>query len=365
MDTETTTPAGARRSASEGTIAPEVRPVGPADKAAWRACVLDHPDGTPFHLPAWSDGVERAYGHVAEHLAAWRGERMVGVLPLMRVKSVFVGKVLVSVPYGTYGGILADDADASKALLAAAEARSREIGAQYIELRHREPSGLDLVDVGHYDTFRRELPGDPDDLMAWLPRKTRTAVRKGLKTLGDDAVAVGPERLGEVYDLYAITLRRLGSPNYRRRLFTALAETFGDDCVSLVVRDGGEAVSGVISFLFRDEIVPYFSGSNDRGMQLRSNNLMYISLMDWAIRRGIRIFDFNRTRRDNKGPYDFKRHHGFEPAPLHYQVSLNRASEPPNLSPSSGKFALAIRTWKKLPLWFTRRAGAVVTKWIP
>jgi len=31
----------------------------------------------------------------------------------------------------------------------------------------------------------------------------------------------------------------------------------------------------------------------------------------------------NRTRRDNRGPYDFKRPQGFSPSPLHYQVFMN------------------------------------------
>jgi FemAB-related protein (PEP-CTERM system-associated) len=287
------------------------------------------------------------------------------VLPLFLVKSLLAGRLLVSVPYATYGGILADSHEAATALLRAAQELCRRFRARYLELRHREPNGLGLPEIDRYDTFRKMLPERVEDVMASLPRKTRAAARNGLKALGEDCIAVGPEWLDAIYNLYCITLRRLGSPNYSRRLFHSLLKHYGDDCVCLVVLDKGEPVAGVVSIVFRDEIVPCSSGSADVGMQRDANNVMYLRLMEYAVRRGLRWFDFNRTRRDNPGPYDFKRHHGFEPAPLHYQFYLNGGGPLPNLSPSNKKYALAGRLWQHLPLWLTRPAGARITKWVP
>lgn len=340
----------------------KVRMYDRADSEAWDSYVDSHPDATVFHMMAWSRAVRRGYRHEPLHLIAWAGDRIVGILPLFLVKSIFVGRVLVSVPYATYGGILADSDEVAKSLLAAAEDITAKNGAEYLELRHRDPNALGLPEIDRYDTFRKQLPERPEDVLPSLPRKTRAAARKGLKLLD---TSFGPELLDTVYDLYAVTLRRLGSPNYRRRFFRELQNTYGDDCVCLVVRDQGKPVAGVISYIFRDEIVPYFSGSLDQGMQKNANNVMYLKLMEYAVERGLQWFDFNRTRRDNRGPHAFKRNHGFEPAPLHYQILLNKAQGLPNFSPSNRKFALAARIWKKLPLWFTRLAGQRITKWIP
>ena len=335
------------------------------DAGPWDAYVLAHPTGTVFHKLAWSWAIAAAYGHEPLHLIAWCKGRVSGVLPLFLVKSLLVGRVLVSVPYATYGGILADSHDAAAALLASAQELCRTFGARYLELRHREPNDLGLPEVDRYDTFRKALPEQVEDVMASLPRKTRAAARNGLKRLGEDCTAMGREWLGMVYDLYSVTLRRLGSPNYSRRLFDALLTQYGDDCVCLVVRDQGKPLAGVISFVFGDEIVPYFSGSLDVGMEKDANNVMYVRLMEYAVGRGLRRFDFNRTRRDNRGPYDFKRHHGFEPTPLHYQFYMSGGGQLPNLSPSNEKYALAGRVWRRLPLWLTRPAGARITKWVP
>jgi hypothetical protein len=101
------------------------------------------------------------------------------------VKSLLVGRVLVSVPYATYGGILADSHEVAAALLASAQELCRTLGARYLELRHREPNDLGLPKVDRYDTFRKALPEQVEGVMASLPRKTRAAARNGLKRLGE------------------------------------------------------------------------------------------------------------------------------------------------------------------------------------
>jgi FemAB-related protein (PEP-CTERM system-associated) len=343
----------------------EIRQYAGDDHDAWQGYVRTCPSATVFHLLQWSRAVEQAYGHRPCHLTAWQRGRLVGVLPLFLVRSVFAGRILVSVPYATYGGILADRPQVAAGLLESAKELCRSFGAGYLELRHRDPSGLDLPETGHYDTFRKPLPERPQDVLPALPRKTRAAVRKGLLELGDDSAVFSADLLDAIYDLYAHTLRRLGSPNYRRDLFRALQTEYGQDCVCLGMRQDGRYVAGVVSFVFRDEIVPYFSGSLPEGQAARANNVMYLRLMEYAVRRKLRLFDFNRSRRDNSGPYNFKRHYGFEPASLHYQVFLNKADRLPNLSPSNGRYALAGKVWRRMPLWFTRTVGQRITKWIP
>ena len=350
---------------SSGSSELTVTPLDASSVQAWRQYVLAHPMGTPFHLPAWSSAVEKAYGHRPSHLGAFSHGRLGGVLPLFEVNSMFVGRVMVSVPYATYGGILADSSDDSRALLEHAKALCHQRGARYLELRHREQSGLNLPVNDRYDTFRGELPSQAADVMPNLPRKCRAAARNGIKALGEDCFDVGPQWLGAIHDLYAFTLRRLGSPPYRRSLFEALADGFGDDCICAVVRKAGKPIAGVVSFVFRDQIVPYFSGSLPEATADCANNVMYARLMEYAVSKGIKCFDFNRTRRDNDGPHSFKRNHGFAPTPLHYQMYLAGDQQMPNLTPSNGKFAMASKVWRKLPLWLTTPAGGTISKWIP
>jgi FemAB-related protein (PEP-CTERM system-associated) len=337
-----------------------------ADEAAWESFVLAHPHGTAFHRLAWSLAVQDAYGHAPCHLTAWRGERLSGVLPLFLVRSVLAGRVMVSVPYATYGGILADGPAEAAVLLETAKGLCRENRAEHMELRHRESSGLDLPAIDRYETYRKPLPETVEGVLPFLPKKARAAARTAFRKLGEDCVRSGPEWLEAVYDLHCLTMWRLGSPNHARSFFRALGRNFGNDCVCAVVRNtAGAAIAGVLALAFRDELVAYYCGSTEEGMASGGTNALYARLMELAVARGLRIMDFNRTRKDNPGPAAFKRHLGFEASPLHYQVYLANARELPNLTPSNRRFALAGAVWSKLPLWLTRPMGSRVSRWIP
>ncbi|MCK5114372.1 MAG: FemAB family PEP-CTERM system-associated protein [Phycisphaerae bacterium] len=340
----------------------DIRPCNIADCAEWDSYVRSKPEATVFHTAAWNESVRKAYGHEPRNLGAWANGKLVGVLPLFEVKSVFVGKVLVSIPYATYGGVVADTSEIAQAILTEAQNIARQHDIEYLELRNREPSGFDLPVNDRYDTFRQQLPENPQDILPSLPKKARAAARHGLEEF---TVDIDSKWLDTIYDLYSITLRRLGSPNYSRKFFRQLQTQFGDDCVCLVVLKDGKPVAGVVSYVFRDELVAYFSGSIPGASRTNASNVMYLKLMEHTVERGLRWFDFNRTRRDNNGPHAFKRHLGFTPTPLCYQTWLNKTQELPNLSPSNRKFAAAGKVWRKMPLWFTKAAGGKITKWIP
>ncbi len=89
---------------------------------AWDAFVAAHPHGTFFHRAAWADVIRRAFRHTPHYLVAERDGAVVGVLPLVQVKTLLFGNSLVSNPFCVYGGPLGADEDAVAALDRAATA---------------------------------------------------------------------------------------------------------------------------------------------------------------------------------------------------------------------------------------------------
>src|SRR5882757_11185563 len=73
-----------------------LRAADPGDAARIAAFVLGHPEGTPFQLPAWLEGVEAGTGQRAHFLISERGGRITGVLPLTEIRSILFGKALTS-----------------------------------------------------------------------------------------------------------------------------------------------------------------------------------------------------------------------------------------------------------------------------
>jgi FemAB-related protein (PEP-CTERM system-associated) len=332
------------------------------DSAEWDSFVRASGRGSPFHLLAWRRAVQAAFGHRPHYLMATRGGGIEGVLPLFAVRGLLGGRALVSVPYAVYGGICAEAPAAREALLAAATERARRVGAKYVELRHRAGQEMDLPTKSLYVTFSRPISSSEEENLEAIPRKQRRMTRQGVKH--GLRAEVGLQHLDRFYDIYAASVHNLGSPVFPRRLFHALVAEFGKECELLTVWRNDGMVSGVLTLLYEDQALPYYGGALREALPFAVNDFMYWELMCHVARAGYRVFDFGRSR-EGTGPYNFKRHWGFEPQPLPYQYALLDGATMPNMSPSNPRMRMAVETWKRLPLPVTRRLGPFLTRFLP
>ncbi len=332
-----------------------------ASRARWDAFVESFPGATFFHLSGWTRTVEQVLGHPAHCLYAHdAGGRVLGVLPMAQVRSRLFGNALISVPFAVYGGVAAATAQAAEALEHAARELANELAVDWLELRNRQaPAGGAVADC-LYVTFRKPIPGDEEANLKAIPRKQRAMVRKGIQAGLSARIDAD---VGTFYGMYSESVRNLGTPVLSRRWYQGLAEAFGERCDVLTVMHGDRPVSSVLSFYFRDEVLPYYGGGGPRARALKANDYMYYALMNHAAARGARVFDYGRSK-DGAGSYAFKKNWGFEPQPLHYQYHLVRAQAPPALNPNNPKYRLAISVWQRLPLPVTRVVGPVVAKYL-
>ncbi|MEK6797557.1 MAG: FemAB family XrtA/PEP-CTERM system-associated protein [Planctomycetota bacterium] len=331
---------------------------------AWRDYVDRHPDGTLFHSLSWRQAVREVFGHEEEYVLAVRDQRIVGVLPTFLVRSRLGGRMLVSVPYAVGGGIIAADEEAAEVLAAHAVQRAQELRCNLVDLRHQRAVAATLPIAEGYVGFRRQLPSRPDDVLEWLPRKARAAARNARDKYSLEA-SFGDHHLSEVWRLYTLSMRRLGSIAYPRSFFESLIEHMPDQHWTLLVRRNGRPVAGLLTFLHRDAVLPYFVGMTDDARRYSAANFVYFTVMERAVAEGYGVFDFGRSRRDNHGSFDFKRLHGFTPRPLEYQFYVPPGRRPVPLRPDNPRFRIARRVWSHLPLWMTQVLGARLARHIP
>ena len=332
-----------------------------ADAARWDAYVDRHLEGGFFHLYGWREVLERSVGFRSHYLMALRGEELVGVLPLMRVKSVLFGDALVSLPFCVQGGVIADDPCAERALLAAASELAERLGVDYLELRHTRAVATDWPTKSEtYVLFKRELSADVEENMKAIPRKQRAMVRKGI---GAGLVSRDETSLDHFFHIYATSVRNLGTPVFPRRYFETLYQVFAQRCRVTTVFNGADAVSSVLSFVYKDTVMPYYGGGVPAARDLKAYDFLYWEVMRTACEQGIRYFDYGRSKRDS-GSYSFKKNWGFEPEPLHYQYHLVKQRALPDRNPNNPKYALAVDTWKKLPLPLANFLGPFVSPYL-
>ena len=335
-----------------------VREFEDRDGAAWDAFVQAHPDGTFFHLCGWRNVLERSLGHRTHYALAEDSGGIRAVLPLGRIRSRMFGDSLISTPFCVYGGALALDRESGKALEAHACELAERLRVDQLELRNIQPSNEDWPSKSLYVAFRREIEADPEANLRAIPRKQRAVVRKGIKS---DMTAIVDPGIDRLWAVYSESVRNLGTPVFPKRYLQALHDEFGDRSEVLTIEHDGRAVASVLSFYFRDEVLPYYGGGIADARRLKANDYMYWELMCRAVERGVRVFDFGRSK-NGVGSYSFKKHWGFEPRPLHYEYHLVRAKTVPEVNPLNPKYRLFVDGWKRLPLPLSRIVGPWIAR---
>jgi len=331
----------------------------------WDRFVLANQQGTFFHLLGWRDVIARNFGYRPFYFYAEEQNEIQGVLPLFLVRSLLFGKALVTIPLGVYGGIVSQSDEAEKSLFRAVEELARKLQVRYFELRGNPyKNGNGLVDGNNeehrlirrdlYVTFIREINEKEEENFALIPRKQRRMIRqaqkRGLRSRMDD------DRLRECYQVYAQSVRNLGTPVFSYGYFRDLKQTFGDQCRTLLVEYQGKTVAGVLTFFYKDQILPYYSGSLFDSRHLAPNDFMYWELMSYGSANGHKAFDFGRSKKDS-GSFNFKRHWGFEPLPLPYFYYRVNGKSLPDASSRNPKLQWAMKLWSRLPLSVTTALG--------
>jgi FemAB-related protein (PEP-CTERM system-associated) len=334
-----------------------VTPFTPAEAAEWDAFVLDHPDGTVCHRAAWSRILADSFGYRTHSLIARVGDDVAGVLPLTEVKSRLFGHRLVSSAFCVYGGPLAANDSVLTALTKAAQDIADRLGVENLEYRSTRVLQPDWAHKSNlYVTYKKALPPDPDKVLESCPPKRRNKVRKGLK---GGLIIENGDSLDRHYEIYAESVRNLGTPVFPKRYFANILAGFGKDAEIITVNHRGRPLAVALQLYFRDEATPYYTGRSEAGQSLNAFDVLTYACMRRAAERGVRVFDFGRSKRGT-GAFEFKDQWGFEPTPLPYEFWLRGGNALPDTNPLNPKYRLFIAAWRRLPLGLANRLGPMI-----
>ena len=331
---------------------------------AAEAYLARHPGGSMWHRPVISSFISQTYGHRTWYLGAFsENKEIVGLLPLVQLKSRLFGNFLVSMPYFNYGGLLADSPEVARKLIEAAEQTRQELSARHIELRHSRDAGMGLPQRTDKVTFWLPLPDNHADLWNSFQPKLRAQIRRGERELTEIKVG-GGELLDDFYTVFSVNMRDLGTPVYGKSFFRNLLETLEGRAWLVTVRIGGRSVGCAFLTRYQNRMeIPW--ASTLRTFNHTSVNMaMYWRILQFAIDRGFEIFDFGRCSED-AGTYRFKQQWGAQPLRLHWDYVLSEGEALPALNPDNPKFRLLIAAWRRLPVWCANLLGPHIVRVLP
>lgn len=344
---------------------------------AWNAYLFAHGSGSLYAMAQWGALVREVYGHRDIRLTALErrhgADEVVGVLPLVAMRSRIFGHKLVSMPYVDMAGVVADTPEVEQALVKRALEIGRETGSRCVEVRQAGTlesfDGKETLDMGagvYTLTVARDkarmvlsLPASSEELWSSFKSKLRNQISRGTRD-GLSARVGGDELVTPFYTVFAENMRDLGSPVHSKKLFHRVMERFSGKANIILVEKEGEPVSAAMVCSFGKALQNPWASTRRRFNKMSPNMLLYWRMLEFACDAGHTSFDFGRST-PGEGTYRFKKQWGPEPHPL-YWYRFTPGVQPRSEGPAGerDRFGKAMAFWKKLPVPVTRVIGPMV-----
>jgi FemAB-related protein (PEP-CTERM system-associated) len=335
--------------------------------AAWDAFLAEHTSvgggATFYHLFDWQQINSLVLKHQSIYLSARRGGQIVGVLPLVFIDSKLFGRILCSVPFVNYGGPVAVDDVASRALIAAAVNKANELKADYLELRAARELPTDLPVSLRKVSMTLALDADPENLWKNFSSKHRNNVRR-IQKQGLRVQSGGGELLKEFYAVMEASWGALGTPMYSRAYFQRIVDVFGDRVRIFVCYKDDTPIAVAFNGHFGETVEGMWAGGRPEFRDAQANYVLYWEMMRDACVRGFKRYHLGRSSADSGGE-QFKKKWNAETTQLHWYFHHPDGGAMPELNVDNPKYKLAINVWQRLPVAVTRVIGPPLARSIP
>ncbi len=344
-----------------------VRAFQPNDKSLWDNYVNQHPAASAYHLSAWCQAVESAYGHKNASLIAVDGDKVVGILPRILMTRPFAPAQYCSLPFCDLGSALCDNQTIQQTLLTTAQNDLQQGHWDY----RAQGEKLDDTD-GLSDEQRAtskvsmllSLPESADLLLNGFKSKLRSQIRKAEKNGLTTVIGRDTKLVRDFYQVFAINMRKLGSPVHSLRWFEAVIACYQQHaCICVVYSDTTPIGAGLVLHAGKKISIPWASTLAEYN-RLAPNMLLYWTLLAYACDQGMQLFDFGRST-PGEGTFKFKQQWGAEAWLLDWQSFNKHGKIPQAKGVSTGKVRVLVENiWSKLPMSVTTALGPKIRKHI-
>ena len=287
-----------------------------------------------------------------------------GVLPLFLISVPFLGKVLASGAFGSYGGVCSDNSDIAKSLFTEAKDLAYSLNVKYLEIKNFENYDLENEKWDkylNYCTFVLKLDKNPDVVWNNITKKARQNIRRALNS--NITIVNGNEYLDEFYNLIAHNMRMLGTPVHSKKFYKSILKKFKGDAGLYIVKVKDRTASVALTINFGKYIFGYANAAHPDYLSYKPNFLIYWEIIKSAEGSDLEYFDLGRSL-INSGTYNFKQNFGAHPVPLYYDYYLNKITSIPSVNQENPKLKFATNTWSHLPLGVTKMIGPHLIKYV-
>ncbi len=326
--------------------------------------VLNSDRTSIYHLTAWCELIKNVFDHDTYYVYAESiNSDVIGVLPLVHLKSRLFGNYMVSMPYFNYGGAVANSLNIESSMINRAIGLATELGAGHIEFR--DTASRKLVWPTRKDKVNMilDLPDSVDIFGEAIGSKRRSQIKRPIKE-GVKSFVGGIELLDGFYHVFSAKMRDLGTPVYGKKFFLEILKVFPAQSRIIVLKLNNKPISAAFLIGFKEQLEIPWASTVTGYNKFSPNMLLYWEVLKYAIESGYQRFDFGRSTIDS-GTYRFKKQWGATPKQLYWHYWLADGQKMPKLTPGNARYKLAIKAWQYLPVAITKWLGPGIIKNLP
>jgi FemAB-related protein (PEP-CTERM system-associated) len=332
------------------------------DGSLWDQALKGFPDPSFSCLYGWRGIYEGVFKLKTYYLMVEEEEQILGLCPLVYMRSPWLGggNFLLSLPYMTRGGVMAQEPLIREAIIARIVEKAREVKADFVELRElagEERPGSFPANQEHVQMVL-SLPDDWRDYEKAISPRLRQ-VKRAQKAGLEIRWGRGEELLADFYAVFSRRMRELFFPVYPKKYFGMILERFKDQARLALVYDRQKPLGGMLLFTFGGTCSAPYVATLVQGQGNHPNQLLYYTAIRQAWEEGYRTFDFCRSQVDS-GTFIFKSQWKAKAKGLIYYYPIykqERALPTVGQAQKSLTFRLAEMIWPRLPLPLTQWLG--------
>ena len=285
-------------------------PLTSQNQEQWDAVIQRCPNTTAFQSLAWRDALADAFRQLNPvYMLVKQQDSVVGGLPAFVFQPIPGIRLWHSMPWNLFGGIhLIESVKLNpEALITSIETAAAEHG--WCEIRwtlppeHTTTYGDFFTETGYertdHFTHLLETDGDVDVLWHAYNKRVRGAVRKAEKSGVEVTDTDSEEALSVFYDMYLMTVKRLGgTPKPRSLMQTLLQRKIAKLAIAMY---DGTIIAGLLYLLFNQTVTLWCEASVPAFLKYRPNNAIFHYIITEACREGYQWVDFGASPPENVG----------------------------------------------------------------
>ncbi len=288
----------------------------PQNQDEWDAIIQECPHTTAFQSLAWRDALVGAFGKgwVTQplrptYLLIKQKDSVIGGLPAFVFQPIPGIRLWQSMPWNLFGGIhFVNPVDVNpETLVTSIEDAAVENGWCEIHWtltpEHTATYGDFFTQIGYERTnhFTHLLKTDEDVDSLWhaYNKRVRGAVRKAEKSGVEVTDTDSEEALSTFYDMYLMTVKRLGGTPKPRSLMQTLLQ---QKIAKLAIATYRETmIAGLLYLRFNRTVTLWCEASVPAFLKYRPNNAIFHYIITQACREKYERVDFGASPPENTG----------------------------------------------------------------